>query len=377
MDNIQELKILKKIKEIRQIKGHGTELISLYIKKNSNISDILKKIRKELDEAGNIKNKKIKKKVTINLEYILKNIVEKDLNKGIIFFVGFKNENSWIREKITGFNINNLYVCDEKFHTLELEKKLKFKKKNYGIIVLDRKEATFGLFNENEITILEKINSDVPGKHRAGGQSSRRFERLIELAEYEFFKIISKTINSIYNDKNIFGFIIGGPGMTKEKFLRNNNNIFKTKKILNITNTGYTDESGIEEAIENSKEILSKTKFQQEKNFFQEFLKNYQKKKYNYGLKNLNNQNLFKIGTILISENIFFSTINLKECNFCKQFFCDITLKKCNCGNELYFLKKSGFELFSKIPTIFIVDNFFEYWLSLTNNFEQIIYKFV
>lgn len=57
--------------------------------------------------------------------------------------------------------------------------------------------------------------SMVPKKHRKGGQSQRRFERDRERALQSWLRYIVEKVES-YDMK----IIIGGPGMTKDKFIK-------------------------------------------------------------------------------------------------------------------------------------------------------------
>ena len=94
-------------------------------------------------------------------------------------------------------------------------------KEIYGITVLDRKEATIATLKGKKIEILKHLTSGVPGKHKAGGQSQRRFDRVIDLAAHEFKKRIGEHMNNAFLDiDDLKGVIIGGPGNTKEEFLK-------------------------------------------------------------------------------------------------------------------------------------------------------------
>lgn len=58
-------------------------------------------------------------------------------------------------------------------------------------------------------------------KHKAGGQSQRRFDRVIDLAAHEFKKRIGEHMNEDFLAlEELEGVIIGGPGFTKEEFVK-------------------------------------------------------------------------------------------------------------------------------------------------------------
>jgi peptide chain release factor subunit 1 len=61
----------------------------------------------------------------------------------------------------------------------------------------------------------------VPGKHHAGGQSARRFERLREMTLNDFYKRVAEKANELFLQyPEIKGVIVAGPGPTKDIFLQ-------------------------------------------------------------------------------------------------------------------------------------------------------------
>ncbi|MFQ6060912.1 MAG: peptide chain release factor aRF-1, partial [Thermoplasmata archaeon] len=136
-----------------------------------------------------------------------------------------------------------LYRCDSSFYTKPLREML-LEKDNYGLIVVDRREATIGMLRGRRIEVIRNMQSLVPSKHRMGGQSARRFERLIEIAAHEYFKKVADVANEAFlSEKNMKGILIGGPGATKDFFAEKDylNHELK-KKIIDTFDTGYTDE---------------------------------------------------------------------------------------------------------------------------------------
>ena len=83
--------------------------------------------------------------------------------------------------------------------------------------------------------------------------SALRFARLREEAAADFFKRIAEFVNDQFlpMGRNLKGIIIGGPGLTKEKFLAGAfmNNELK-KKVLGVKDLSYTNEFGLNELVE-------------------------------------------------------------------------------------------------------------------------------
>lgn len=114
----------------------------------------------------------------------------------------------------------------------------------------------------------------MPGKHKAGGQSQRRFDRLIDLAAHEFLKRIGDHMNDAYlTVPDLKGVIIGGPGHTKEEFVEGDYLHHEIKqKIITTVDTSYTGEFGIREVMDKSMDILTEIDVMREKKLMQRFL---------------------------------------------------------------------------------------------------------
>ena len=371
VENLKKIIILKKLESIRKI---GTELITLYLKASSSTSEIIKKLRKEINESENIKSKKTRKSVVQNIEYILQELKRNtDLKRGKVFFVG-ENKGELIRQNFTfQFPINRyFYRCDQKFHVEWILRRI-LKKKKIGFIILDRRETIFGILDGNNITQSEEMKSMVPGKHRAGGQSSGRFSRVIELAEFEFLKKIAENSEKLFLLNEINEVIIGGPGMTKDNFIKNF--FSKNFKILDIVNTGYADQLGLKELIENSKNKIHEIEFNEEERIFEKFLKNPVSK--NYGYYNLKKSLIEKINFIILPLETLSKKIKGKECFQCKEIYLDTSLKLCPaCQISLKEYNQLALDFFQNLKKGYFVDENFTYFQALKKNFKGIVYGF-
>ncbi|MBU2100381.1 peptide chain release factor aRF-1 [Candidatus Micrarchaeota archaeon] len=273
----------KKLKKLRQFKGRGTEMISLYIPEDADRSQIMGQITEELSQSSNIKSPQTRKNVQGALRKIntfLKNINFKIPKNGLVLFCGNVSETEG-RSDIKMFPFNpikplktKLYWCDSSFHLDPLEEMQKTKEV-YALIVIDKREATVGLLKGKKYDIIGHFTSNVAGKQRAGGQSALRFERLREEATQDFFKRTSEKINAIFEEhgENLKGMIVGGPGITKNKFLEKDALDYRLKeKIIGTLDTSYTDESGIREMIQKSEELLKDTALMKERALLNKFM---------------------------------------------------------------------------------------------------------
>src|SRR2546430_10278628 len=130
----------------------------------------------------------------------------------------------------------------------------------YGLLVIDWSEATLGLLRGKRIEVIKNLQSQVPSKHRMGGQSARRFERAHDIAVHESYEKIGNLMTEAFlNLPDLKGIIIGGPGYSKEEFATGDFLHHELKKRVPPTflDTGSTDEDGLRGLVAKSRETLS------------------------------------------------------------------------------------------------------------------------
>ena len=307
----------RKLEDLKACKGQHTELISLYIPPNRQISDVMAYLRSEYSESSNIKSKTTRKNVLSAIESIMSRLRYFKIPppNGLAVFVGHKNVGSDQTEMvayliepplpITTF----LYRCDSSFYLEPLEEMLA-EDEIYGLFLIDRRECTIGVLRGKRVEILSHLTSRVPGKHGRGGQSQRRFERLTEIAAHEWFVECGEKISNIFlKEKNLKGIFVGGPGPTKQYFVDSNYLHHEIqKKIIAVLDTGYTDESGIRELVSAASEVMSNLKIAKEKNIVKRFLQevtNKNKSRAVYGEEEVRKAlNMGAVDTLLLSEEL-------------------------------------------------------------------------
>ncbi|MEM1688341.1 MAG: peptide chain release factor aRF-1 [Candidatus Anstonellales archaeon] len=257
----KEYEFQKIIKRIKQLKGTGTQLVSVYIPAEYPISEIANRLRSEISQAENIKSKQTRTKVIGALERILNALkgFKQTPPNGLVIFAGDVSEDP-SRENIITITLEpikrlnqSIYRCDSTFYTEPLDSMLQQRDK-YGVVVLDGREATLALLDGSNFYILDEIESHAHAKVRKGGQSARRYERLIEEQTEYYYKKVAEAMDTHYLNK-VKGIIIGGPGPTKEYFVDAKYYNYQ-HKILGIVDTGYTGIEGVREAIEKGKDLI-------------------------------------------------------------------------------------------------------------------------
>ena len=269
----------KDMHEITNYKGRGTELISVYVPGSKQISDVMAYLRNEQSQASNIKSKTTMKNVTSAIDSIAARLktYKAPPENGVVIFCG-EVPRAGDQTKMVQYVINPpepitafLYRCDSQFFTDPLQSML-LDKKCYGLITIDRSEATLGLLSGSRIQVLKHFDSLVPSKHHQGGQSSVRFERLIEIAAHEFFKKVADNATEVFlNRPELLGILVGGPGATKDFFVKEEylHHELRKKVISPLVDTGYTDESGLRELVENARDIITDVQLTKEKVYMQ------------------------------------------------------------------------------------------------------------
>ncbi|MBX7075744.1 MAG: peptide chain release factor aRF-1 [Methanobacteriaceae archaeon] len=369
------------LRELSEKKGRGTELVSVYIPHDKQISDVAKQMRDELGQSSNIKSKTTKKNVQSAIEVIIQRIrlFKQAPEKGLVLFTGMIPKGGPGTEKMETYVFEPpeaistyWYICDNVFYLEPLEEMIETKE-IYGITVLDRKEATIATLKGKKIEILKHLTSGVPGKHKAGGQSQRRFDRVIDLAAHEFKKRIGEHMNNAFLDiDDLKGVIIGGPGNTKEEFLKGEYLHYEIKqKVIATIDTSYTGEFGIREIIDKSMDILEEMDVMKEKHIVQGFLKELINEKglASYGEKEVrNNLQMGAVDTLLLSEGLR-SHRKTYQCSVCGFEF-NKTLKDGEPEEEI--LCKDCNEKMKIVKSVDIIDELSELAEQTASNVEII-----
>ncbi|RLI78555.1 peptide chain release factor 1 [Archaeoglobales archaeon] len=330
----------RKLEELEKYKGRGTELITLYIPPDKNIADISNQLRSELSQASNIKSKQTRTNVMAGLEAILQRLkyYKKPPEHGMVIISGvvdFNGKQKHITEIIEPPEPVPLYKyhCNSTFY-LEPLKEMLVEKKVYGLIVIDRREATIGLLRGKRIEVLSYTSSMVPGKHRQGGQSSVRFERLRQIAIHEFYKKVGEKASEalLPHKENLVGILIGGPSPTKEEFYEGEYLHHELqKKVIGLFDVSYTDESGLFELVEKAQDVLQELDIMREKRLMNRFLREIAKDGLAaYGEEEIRRYlSLGAVDTLLLSEDLRYERVKYR---------CPV------CGKEVEITVREGIE---------------------------------
>ncbi len=269
------------MKELKRWKSHATTLLSLYVPPGRPVSDIITMLRQELAITDNIKLKRTKDRVQRALTAAIDRLssVSKVPSNGLVLFSGEdENMEEFIcllfspPEPVTIY----FYRTDKHFHTEFLEGMVE-ESDVYGLIVVERDEATIGLLKGTSLIVLEEVEGYVPGKHGKGGQSQRRYDRIIEELVEEFYKKVGEVVNKNFlpylDYGKLRGILVGGPGYAKNDFLKGDYVDYRLRdKVINsLIDVSSQGEPGLKELVMRASEIIKGHKYVEAVNAIEEF----------------------------------------------------------------------------------------------------------
>jgi len=280
MEDSERMKLEALLKELESYRGRHTELITVYVSTGANLILTAKQLENEKSTAVNIKSKNTRKNVLDALERITRNLklYKGTPAHGLAIFCGniSKVEGQpdiklWTIEPPLDLRVK-LYRCDQEFVLAPLQDMIKAKD-IFGLIVIDRNEATIGVLEGKNIKVFRKLTSGIPGKFKAGGQSAQRFERGIEGLAKSFYRRVAESAKEAFFDNpKLKGILIGGPVPTKEKFVEEGELPTALKeKIIGMRDLGDATESGLHDLVELAKDLLEEQAITQEKEILNRF----------------------------------------------------------------------------------------------------------
>jgi peptide chain release factor subunit 1 len=284
-DSVKRYKLTKMINELSSISGHGTELVTVYIPPRRPVFDVISQLRNEAGTASNIKSDLTRTHVQDALSRTIEQLklFKQIPDNGLVIFCGaIPNEKGIGKEKIEIYPVLppkpvqiSLYRCDDHFWTDHLKEMMK-DDKVIGILSIDTQETGIGILTGDHWEVIDSLTSGVAGKHRQGGQSARRFERLRENELNEYYHRVAEHVKQVFLDHyNVKGTIVGGPGPTKENFLKEEYLDYRLQKsVIATLDTSYSGGEGVRELIEKAQKegILQEFRVMEEKQLIKKFM---------------------------------------------------------------------------------------------------------
>ncbi|MEM2974034.1 MAG: peptide chain release factor aRF-1 [Candidatus Micrarchaeia archaeon] len=355
----RELKRL--IAELKDFRGSGTELISVYIPSGYPISEVSNKLRGEYGQAGNIKSKTTRKNVQAALEKIINylKVFRQTPDNGLAIFCGNVSKDPG-KTDIKLFSISppepiqiSTYRCDSSF-LLEPLESIGGRKERYGLVTLDGDEATIGVLEGQVAKVVRRISYTGPSKTQKGGSSALRYDRTVLKAKEEYYSRVGEAMNETLFASGIDKVIIGGPGPIKDIFIKTKPFNYQFK-ILGVVDVGYVDDYGIQELARKAVDIIAEEQTIKSKKILDKFMKEVVKGGLaTYGVKDvIEAVETGRAETLLISEKFSMKLVKLKckQCETVEERFVEEGQKyACGCGGEFEIIEEKDLfdELFDK-----------------------------
>jgi peptide chain release factor subunit 1 len=259
--SVKQHKLRKHIANLASKEALEKELVSLYIPPETSIDGVVASLKKELDSASlkldNTRgSERLKAAVKNSIQHLrqVKTVPE----DGLALFVGAPiNEGLSVEEILPPQPITcYLYTVDDHFNLEPLRQMLR-DQKIVGILTLDAKQASFGLVKGEKVELIDSITSGVPGKTSKGGQSQRRYERERDMELVGFFHRVSEHATKAFFDNKVNVLLTGGPGQTKNDFLKGEYLHYElSNMLLNTVDTQSAGEAALREVLDKSSDLL-------------------------------------------------------------------------------------------------------------------------
>ena len=281
-DSVRLYKVRKLISELNSKEGRGTELVSLYIPPKKAIHEAIANLREEWGTAGNIKSDTTRNHVQDALTKAMQRLklYRTVPDMGLVVFSGALPTNGPGSEVVNVWEIippkpvqTYLYACDDHFRVEYLRDMLR-DDKVFGLLAIDSNDVGFGILSGGSLEIVDLMTSGISGKTRKGGQSARRYERGREMELTYFFNRVGEHATRAFIDSGkVTGLIVGGPGPTKDEFLKGGYLHYELqKKVIAVLDLGYSGREGVRELVEKGADVLKDVRLVEEKRLVQRFL---------------------------------------------------------------------------------------------------------
>jgi peptide chain release factor subunit 1 len=282
MDEIEKFKIKKLVKSLNNAKGSGTSVITIYIPPNDQIPKIQNMLLTEYGLCSNIKsasNRKSVQDAITSCQEKLKFYKSVPPN-GLILYCGDviteEGKDKRLTMAIEPFKAvsRSMYKCDNRFDTEELSKMLENDDK-FGFIIIDGTGSSYYTMSGGTREKIGGFGVDLPKKHGRGGQSKNRFARIRQERRHNYVRKVAENATQYFisDDRpNVKGLILAGSAEFKETLYASD--LFDPRLkavVMKIVDIQHSGDVGFNQAIDQSKDVLSSVKLVQEKKILQEY----------------------------------------------------------------------------------------------------------
>lgn len=253
-------KMKKLIASLSSKEGTRKDLASVYIPREKSIEIIDLALREKLSSPEISTRQEVQEEI----KEIIKHLKTRNEipDNGLVIFAapnlgakGIEIHELIPPEPVTDY----IFGVDDHFDLAPLRTMLR-EDRIVGIISMDANEAGFGVLIGDRLDMVDRITSGISGKTDKGGWSQRRYERERDMElTYYFHRVADHAADAFITKQKISGLVVGGPGLTKEDFLKGEFLRYELKNmLLSQVDTSFSGKEGVKEAFEKSAESLNK-----------------------------------------------------------------------------------------------------------------------
>ena len=193
--NLSRYQLHERISRVKSASATDDVLVTVAVPPDASVGEALERVEEDRAEAEYIDPDEASQPLRRGLERtrrVLQNYEETPEN-GLVVYAGV------VDGDVTEYVFDDLptpvsefrYVTANEFDAEPLDA-ARESSGTYGLVVVERGGAALGTVTDEELTVVETIDSDVPGKTKAGGQSAERFERERERQKESFFDSVAE-----------------------------------------------------------------------------------------------------------------------------------------------------------------------------------------
>ena len=144
-------------------------------------------------------------------EYVNTSSREKG-QKGLAVFAS--KIHNFFRAYKLGLPVENLLIVDTSPYIRPLARLID-EYETFGLVLLDSQRAKIFVVSSGRIGYKKKKAKDIMNRHKKGGMSQARFQRLRKGAVNHFLKVVSEDVKKLFSNHDVVKIVIAGPGSAK------------------------------------------------------------------------------------------------------------------------------------------------------------------
>jgi len=226
-----------------------TNKVTLYIAADAELHSVRNLAKREQAASRNVKSDWVRTEVEAawrNIIQFLNGLAEIP-EKGLILFSDSQNVEV-VEPPVP--NRSNVYRCGSDFFRGPLDAMYdEAAGEKFGLVLIDNAEATIAWFRGDTVVPLWHEYSGVMGKHDAGGQSQRRFERGHAEQVKQWQREVSEAANKSFLPLGVSKVVLAGPGFRKRDLIADGRLDYRLT-VLAVVDAEYVDDvAGPREAL--------------------------------------------------------------------------------------------------------------------------------